>query len=186
MKETINAFSEKYGVHTQEQVKHRLRKCNLEPKDRKFKKGHNTWNKGMSIKEERPDIYEKYYDPNRINKKPHGFIKCRKPIGYTMMWENKYYVKVDEPEIWVSRARHIYEKYHEIKLSEKDKILHLDGDASNDNPENLIVVNNKILARLNKKKLIFSDGELTRSAVYQQMILQTIKEIEDGEEKDTT
>ena len=89
-------------------------------------------------------------------------------------------IKVAMPSKWITRARYVYEQTHHCKLNKDDKILHLDNDACNDDPDNLIKVSSYIMTRLCKNKLIFKDRELTRCAVTQQQILQTIKELEEN------
>lgn len=180
MDETHKAFCEKFGGgYTKAQVKHRIDKCGVDfEKDTKFKKGIVPWNKGQSIKETRPDIYKKYFGRKRCET-PCGCINQGVPVGTVTQTKKGFYiVKVAEPSKWIPRAKAVYEEYHNVKLKKGEKLLHLDGDSANDDINNLLLVNNKIICRLNKNGLIFEKGELTKSAAYQQMILQKIKEIE--------
>lgn len=76
---------------------------------------------------------------------------------------------------WKTRARHVYEQHHNIKLTANDVIIHLDGDKTNDHVGNLKLSNRRIVAKL--LKMGFSDN-VKRTAVAIAELELKIKDIE--------
>lgn len=178
--ETQKAFNEHFGLNLSlSSIKHRCQKNNIRVTySTRFSKEHKPWNKGVSIKEERKDIYEKYFgrDTSYVHM---GFIK-RLPVGSISVRKdtNTRFIKVAEPNEWLPESRYIYEQHYGVKLGKDQRVFHLDGNSCNNDINNLIVVSNKIIIRLARKGLIFEDGELTRCAIAQQTLLQLIKDME--------
>lgn len=77
--------------------------------------------------------------------------KAQLPIGTERKIGGKWYVKIrnnkhiksyTNPESnWQVKSRYVYEKYHNIKLSNKDHIIHLNNDYDDFSIENLIKLN---------------------------------------------
>lgn len=177
LSETHKEFNKVWGTeYTISQIKHRLYKFRIGGKDDgKFKKGHASWNKGMNMRVDAPEIYNRICVATvRSNKNRNPATML--PLGTETYTRDGYMVKTGMPDIWERRARVNYERANNVKLKPKDRVLHLDGDRFNDNPENLYIVDDAILARLNKIGLITPNGELTRVAVAQQMLLRAIRE----------
>lgn len=179
-KDTYKAFNEHFGTNLSEaSVKHRISKFKIHTiYDGKFKKSGKAWNKGMDLSADRPDIYEQYISGKRFR-----FVKGQKPantlpIGTITKHRDFNLIKTGDTE-WTIHARYVYEQTHNCKLDKDDKILHLDGNKYNDEPNNLIKVNSKILARLNKQGFITSDADLTKVAVIREKLIIAIKELED-------
>ena len=84
----------------------------------------------------RNKIPYKHYNKNMIrnmgNKIPIG-TEYTKPDGMVL-------VKVDKNK-WVYKQRYIYEKYHNVKLTNNDFIIFLDGDRTNFKIKNLKLLN---------------------------------------------
>lgn len=100
--------------------------------------------------------------------RPHNEL----PIGSEKLVAGKYiYVKIDDTlgtkasERWKAKHRIIWEKYHNRTVPEGHSVIFADGDCLNYDIDNLVLVSNKELAYLNKKKLIYNDCELTKSGV---------------------
>lgn len=182
-KDTQTAFNDHFGLNlTLSQIKHRVQKFGIKTQHNgRFIKGNDTWNKGMNLKIERPDIYAQYISGSRTRFKKGDLPKNTKPIGSEYVCRGFVMVKVAMPNVWKSKSRYVYEQTHKCELQKSDVILHLDGNSLNCEADNLIKVNNIILARLNKQGLIFNNAELTKSAVYREQLLQKIKEIEGGD-----
>lgn len=177
-KDTYRAFCERFGEYTEPQVKHRLKKHHITSNnDSKFKKGHTTWNKGMSIKTERPDLYEMYREVNKNNLRFADHTYRTKPIGSEYIDKNRVMLKIAD-NTWVSKSRYMYEKYHNIKLTDDDKIIHLDGNNLNFDEENLFCADLKTICLMNRFKLWSEYREITKASVLTQMIRLKIKEIE--------
>lgn len=181
MKETYAEFIKRFNPdYTLSQMKHRLRKHNIcRNESSKWEKGHKAWNKGIKLGELRPDFY-KGMTRNRTHL--YGSV-IKHEIGHISKTREGYLIKVDNPDKWMPYARYIYEQEHKVKLQPKDKIMHLDGDKYNCSPDNLFLVNDTILARLNKNRKITSCSELTKAEVLKIMIEQKVKEIEETKHK---
>lgn len=177
LKETHSKFCELFGEYTLSQVKHRIFKHKIKTKNvGKFEKGVIPWNKGLNVKEERPDLYErmKEFNKNGLNGRSNWYTPL--PIGTEVKRDNTIVVKTEEG--WMNKGRYVWEQHYKTKLSKEEVILHLNGNPYDCSIENLMLVNNKIIARLNKKSLITADAEITRSAVINAMLQQKIHEME--------
>lgn len=67
------------------------------------------------------------------------------PIGYEFIKEGRVYIKISNDyrahhKNYVLKNRYLYEKYHNVKLSDDDLIIHLDGDLTNFSSENLVLL----------------------------------------------
>lgn len=100
-----------------------------------FQKGHEPWNKGMKGIHLSPDTqWKKGCESNR--KLPLGSvtIRHRKREKNPRAW-----VKVSEPNVWVPRARKVYEDAHG-PLPHGLVIHHINRDPLNDDPSNLVAM----------------------------------------------
>lgn len=178
--DVTKAFNEHFGVnYTESMIKHRCSKFGIKANhDGKFKPKQDAWNKGMNLKKERPDIFEQFVSGERYRFVKGNVPKCTKPIGYEKKYRDCIFIKVGMPNVWMNKARYVYEQTHNVKLTTKDKILHLNGDKHDCSADNLICVTDAVLVRLNKLGLISKNKEITKSAVYTQKLLQKIYEIE--------
>lgn len=90
----------------------------------------------------------------------------KKPIGYERITPEGYtWVKVAEPDIFRAKHRVIYEQHHG-PIPKGYKVIFADGDRSNFEIDNLVLVNNAELGTLNKNKLIYKGcGEATKSGL---------------------
>lgn len=88
--------------------------------------------------------FKKGFTP--ITKKPLGYERIH-PDGYT-------WVKVAEPDIFRAKQRVVYEQHHG-PIPKNHKVTFADGDRSNFDINNLILVNNAEFGILNLKKLRF-------------------------------
>lgn len=133
-----------------------------------FKKGHIPWNKGLHKdlshgkgqfrKGNRPPQY-----------RPVGSIRHQKD-GYT-------YIKVADPNKWVLYHRFLYEKEHHCHLKRGQLVIFLDGDRSNFDLSNLMIVTRKEAVIINHERLqIKGDKELSKSGVLVAKLKLKIKE----------
>ena len=72
-------------------------------------------------------------------------------------------IKVKEPNVWKLKHRILYEKYHNVKLTQDDVVIFADQNKLNLEKDNLILINKSQLLRMNHEKLIFHDKELTKT-----------------------
>lgn len=176
--ETQKEFNEHFGLNLSiSSIKHRLRKNGIKNnKKTQFSKNNNPWNKGVSVRTERPDIYAKYFLRN-TKYEAHGAV-YRLPVGTISHKKDKNWIKIADPDVWTPYARYVWEKETGEKLTAKDKIVHLDGNLYNDDISNLYKTTNSVLIRLNRKHFTYENADISKAAIMSQTLLQMIKEIE--------
>lgn len=59
------------------------------------------------------------------------------PIGAERMTKDGILIKIAQPNVWRRKARVMYERYHNCKLSDNDYILFLNQDRNDFSKENL-------------------------------------------------
>ena len=122
--------------------------------DGQFQKGHKTWNKGT----------KGLTGPNKTSFQKGCKPWNKKEIGSERIDSNGYILmKVKEPNVWKLKHRILYEKYHNIKLTQDDVVIFADQNKLNLEKDNLILINKSQLLRMNHEKLIFHDKELTKT-----------------------
>lgn len=141
-----------------------------------FKKGHKTWNKGTKgLTGINKTSFKKGHKP--WNKKEVGSERTDVE-GYIL-------VKVDEPSVWKLKHRIMYEKYHNVKLTQDDVIIFADQNKSNLEKDNLILITKNQLLKMNQDKLIFNDKELTKTGVnIAKLIIKTKEKMEEEKENE--
>ena len=114
----------------------------------------------------------KHEHRREVNKRRNGEALPRnsssliKPIGSEKINCHGYViVKVNESNKWRLKHHLVYEEYYGERLGECDKVMFLDGNKINFNPENLVKVSNSEQVCLESNKLIGGNTELNRSAV---------------------
>lgn len=133
-----------------------------------FNKDQIPWNKGKSG----------YMGANKTSFKngqmPHNW----KPVGTERSNKDGYIeIKIKEPRTW--RLKHIYEweKVNE-KLPGSHMIVFLDGDKTNCNIDNLVMITRAVNARLNHIGYGKLTGEMRRSAILTMQLEDRLKRIE--------
>lgn len=122
-----------------------------------FKKGQVPSNKGV-----KGVIYE--------GCKKTWFKKGNKPINHRPVGSERVNVdgyieiKVAEPNKWRLKHRMVWEE-HNGQILRNHNVIFGDGDKSNLNIDNLILVSKKQLLSLNRQSLIQCDADLTRTAI---------------------
>lgn len=133
--------------------------------DCRFKKGHEPINKGTK------GIYN--VGGNKTSFKNGQKPVNTLPIGSEIIDRDGYtYVKIsDTPgahniaKRWIQKQRLIYQQ-HFGKIPKNHKVIFADGDKSNFNIDNLLLVTSNELVRLNQDKLYFHDNaEATKSGL---------------------
>ena len=133
----------------------------------RFQKGHEPWNKDTKgIAKSNRTSFQKGHEP--WNKKKVG-DETVDIHGYTK-------VKVGEPNVWELKQRIMYEKYHNIKLTQDDVVIFADQNKLNFEKDNLILVSKKQLLEMNRNKLIFQDKELTKTGANIAELMMKINE----------
>ncbi len=128
--------------------------------DTRFKKGQAPANKDKKMSQETKDkikhtFFKKGHSPK--NRKPIGSERIN-IYGYTE-------IKIKEPNVWVAKHRHIYEKENG-KIPKGFVVMFLDGNKRNFDLENLSLVERRTLTRLNQNKLISNDKDITQAEIH--------------------
>lgn len=123
--------------------------------DCRFSKGNIPFNKGKKG--------FGGYEPTQFKKGnvPHN----HKPVGTERITRDGYIqVKIAEPRKWKAKHIIIYEQ-HKGTVPKGHAVIFGDGNIHNFDINNLICVSRQQLLMLNKKNLIQSDAELTRTGI---------------------
>lgn len=158
-KEMHRMFNERFGVNVRyPQFEGFLKRRNLKNGlDFRKKKGYIPWNKGMT--------------GLQIGGKETQFKKGQPPINYrpvgserTCPIDGYVYVKVEDPSTW--QLKHVveYEK-HYGEVPKNHVVTFADGNNQNLNLDNLLLMTRSELAQMNKRSLMSSDPELTKTSL---------------------
>lgn len=155
-------FNTNYSWHT---IGCKRRDLGISGVCNKFTKGHRPWNTGVPMS---PEVYEKC--------KKTMFKKGQKPVNhdqgkplYTEVTDKAgvVWIKIQKGKgfrNWVKKARYIYEKTYG-KLPEGMTVIHLDGNVSNDEINNLKALPKKVAIRMASNHLYFNNKELTETGI---------------------
>lgn len=136
----------------------------------RFKKGMTSPTKGKKWDEFMPKssqlrslqtCFKKGHIPG--NHQPVGTERVRA--------DGHVWVKVAEPNKWREKRKIVYEQAFG-KIPKGYKLIFLDGNYSNIVPENLTIVTSGVECILNKRHLMSTDAELTKSGI---LIAELIK-----------
>jgi hypothetical protein len=132
-----------------------------------YEKGHVPFNKGKKglIIGGVETQFKKGRKP--YNYKPVGSERVRTAHAdrhHTYSGDDYIDVKVADPNVWKGKHILIYEKHHGL-VPKGHAVIFGDGNNRNFDPNNLILVSQKQLAVLNRKKLIQNNADLTRTAL---------------------
>ena len=169
MVEIVDMMSEKFNMSfSHNQIKAMMGRQNLKTGfTGRFEKGMNAWNKNTKgLVKSNKTTFKK----GRVaeNKKPIGSERVN-VYGYTE-------IKVAEPNIWDLKHRVIYRK-HYGEIPEGMNVIFSDGDKSNFNIDNLVLVTRNQLFLLNKNNLIYNDSELTKTSVNVVKVIEKVSEL---------
>lgn len=188
-------FNKKYGTDIQRRnmaghINHAL-KINYSTYDGKFTKGHSSWNKGLKIKEARPDVYQKmkdsgtWFGPNNLSGsalqryKQIGYIRSKDKDGFRYIkvrdehFSNSRAGNTARQKNWKSLHHHIYEQAYG-PVPEGYVIKFLDGNKENLALDNLAIVSRAELAVINRHRLNFKDKDLSATGInISKVILKT-------------
>lgn len=128
-----------------------------------FQKGQTSWNKGKTWDE---FMSKRGQENSRKTTFKKGNIPANhREVGSERLNIDGYYeIKVAEPNKWILKHKFIWE-YINGKVPKGFKIIFADGDKKNFNIENLLLVSNEELLRLNRDGLYLKNKELTESGL---------------------
>lgn len=153
-------------VYTEEQLNY-LREIKRGKSHREitelFNKRYNDNRTESSIKSVMQENGMKLSDDGRFKKGSRP--KNTSPVGTEILREDGYlYVKIKQPNVWKPKHHIIWEKENG-PIPEDHAVLFGDGDRTNFDIDNLILVSRAQLLQLNRHDLIQEDADLTRTAV---------------------
>lgn len=94
------------------------------------------------------------------------------------------YIKIKDPDVWITKHRYLYEKYNNVKLTSNDIVTFLDGDTFNFSKNNLVLIDKKINAGLNRHKRS-NDAIINKTLIAYVGLAQSIarkkRQIKEGE-----
>lgn len=177
LKELTNRFNNKFNMNISESAVANLKhKYNLKSGivGGQFKKGQASWNKGKKGYMT-PEQYEKckatMFKKGNIpsNSKPIGSERFNSRDGVL--------IKVKDGQLhknWMPKGRYIYEQAYG-KIPAGHKVIFADGDHSNFDLDNLILVSNAEELIMNQRKLISEEAEFTKTGATIAKVLNKAK-----------
>lgn len=167
--EIVKMVNEKFGLNLSfTQVKSKMDILKIRTGvNTKYQKGHTPWNpKGTK----RPGF------SNKGSFKKGHVCKNKKPVGTERINRDGYIeIKAANPSTWKLKHRLIWEE-HYGPIPKNHVIIFADGNKLNLDINNLIMVTNAELMRINQNGLYARDAEITKTGVLvAKLIVQTFK-----------
>lgn len=127
--------------------------------DGRFKKGQAAHNKGKKVSEEirkkcESTMFRKGHTPH--NRVPVGSIVVA-TVGYNR-------IKIAEPNKWMMYSRYVWEQ-NNGPIPEHHKIIHINGDRLDDRIENLDIVKDETISRINATKMFGKNEDVNRCVI---------------------
>lgn len=130
----------------------------------RFEKGNKSFTKGLKVEDfMKPEDAERF----RANQFKRGHCPGNhRPVGSEGWRADGYlWVKVAEPKKWRPKHVVLWERATGRKKPEDSRIIFLDGDVTNFDPDNLECVSGREHVVLNNIGLRFADKELTKTGI---------------------
>lgn len=156
-KEITAMFNSEFGLNKTEKAISAVRKRNKINTgfDGQFKEGQEAWNKGT----------KGLMKANKTSFKKGNIPPNHRPVGSERINVDGYTeIKIAEPNKWQLKHRIIYEEHHG-PIPEGGNIIFGDGNSLNLDVDNLILVSDKQLLKMNQYNLIQEDAKLTKTGV---------------------
>lgn len=133
-----------------------------------FKKGSTPWNKGL----------KGYMGANKTSFKKGTIPPQYRPVGSERITKDGYVeIKVEDPNKWELKHRVIWEQ-HNGEIPKGYAIIFADGDKSNLDIDNLLLVSRKQLLFMNRNNLRSQNKEFTKVGVNIANVMIKLSEIE--------
>lgn len=133
-----------------------------------FKKGSTPWNKGL----------KGYMGANKTSFKKGTIPPQYRPVGSERITKDGYIeIKVEDPNKWELKHRVIWEQ-HNGEIPKGYAIIFADGDKSNLDIDNLLLVSRKQLLFMNRNNLRSENKEFTKVGVNIANVMIKLSEIE--------
>lgn len=133
-----------------------------------FKKGSTPWNKGL----------KGYMGANKTSFKKGTIPPQYRPVGSERITKDGYIeIKVEDPNKWELKHRVIWEQHHG-EIPKGHAIIFADGDKSNLDIDNLLLVSRKQLLFMNRNNLITENKDFTKVGVNIANVMIKLSEID--------
>lgn len=176
LKELTNKFNKQFSLDLSEgAIANRKVKLGIQSGivGGQFQKGQESWNKGKKMsssqyKKAAPTMFKKGNIP--ANRRPIGSERVDNRDGSIL-------IKVQDGHLqknWMSKSRYVYEQAYG-KIPKGHKIIFADGDHSNFDLDNLILVSNAEELIMNQRKLISKEAEFTKTGAVIAKVLNKAK-----------
>lgn len=117
-----------------------------------FPKGHTPWNKGKKMTKEQLKNHKGF-------ETGHGNYSHGHPVGHERLFVDGV-IRVKQPDgYWKSKAKIVYEEHTGITIPKDEYVIHIDGDRTNFDIENLKHVTRYDILTLNRHGAIGSGDE---------------------------
>jgi hypothetical protein len=148
------------------------------PEEIRFLKDHATVRNRIEL----TDMFNRKFNASITVKKVSKYLHFHNlthpaicSVGKETMHKGYILVKIAEPNIWKHKHVLIWEEAHG-PVPKGHVIMFADGNKSNMNLDNLLLVSKRECAAMNKKHLIFPDADATRAGL---LIAKIIIQIND-------
>lgn len=185
-KEKVKEWHKQYRERNKEKLREQRKQYMREHKDQQKNISHRYY---VKHSEERKEYSKRYYDENRdeINRYRRGERPAknpnslRRPIGSEKVDKHGcIIVKIGEDNKWRLKHHLIYEDYYGEKVRELDKVVFLDGNKRNFNPENLVKVSPEEHMCLLGSKILCNDAKLNKVAINTAKLIMAVNKKRKG------
>lgn len=182
LNEIISNFNKTFNLNlTETQIKWRLKRCGIEPRNGKrgVKVGTPSKLKGRKrenlTEKQRACLYQK------------GRCGDRAPIGTERVVKKGYiYIKTAQPSVWELKAKVVWERHHKRKIPKDYHITYLDRNRQNLNIDNLEIVENGVNISVVNKGMYTTEADINKSVIELVKLERKIKECKKSRKKQLT
>lgn len=97
-----------------------------------------------------------------------------KPIGTERVRKDYVEVKIEQPNIWEQKHRHIWETHHGRKLKHNEVVIFLDQDNRNFDIDNLAMIPRSLLGVMNHNGWMSENPEHTKLGIKTAKLLRKV------------
>lgn len=123
----------------------------------------------------------KFLNLNKINYK--RLTKWNHRLNGDEQKLSKGHIIVKINNKWMYKSRYIYEQYHNVKLKDDEYIIHKDGNISNFDIDNLILVDRRVACFRAVKKLASKNPNANELGINIARLNIKMKEVKENERK---
>ncbi len=179
-KEIASLINQKFGLNMNDRQVSRLRQKHNFPSTNngRFKKGNIPFSKGTKgLMKPNSSSFKKGNKPS--NQAPIG-TEVIKTDGYIWVKVNDNPGSHNKAKRWKQKSHIVYEQHHNIEIKSDERVVHLNQDKLDTSINNLVLVNTKHLAVMNRSRTITDFAQLNSIAITTAKIKCAISELNRG------